>query len=113
MALHAARGIEVNGETLAFDAIKKAGPGGNFMTDPGTVKHMRLEHYIPKLANRDEQGKWLKSDAPDLRRKSSDFVREILSKTFEHRLDRTLVETLTADYPELTVPGELTKVANR
>jgi trimethylamine--corrinoid protein Co-methyltransferase len=113
MALRAARGIEVNEETLAFDAIKKAGPGGNFMTDPATVKHMRLEHYIPKLANRDEQDKWLKSDAPDLRRKSSDFVREILSRTSEHRLDRTLVEKLTADYPELMVPGELTEVANR
>lgn len=113
MALRAVRGIEVNEETLAFEAIRKAGPGGNFMTDPGTVKHMRLEHYIPKLANRDEQDKWLKSGAPNLRRKSSDFIREILSQTSEHRLDSTLVDKLIADYPVLTVPGKSTEVANR
>lgn len=113
MALRAVRGIEVNEETLAFDAIKKAGPGGNFMTDPGTVKRMRLEHYIPKLANRDEQDTWLKSNTPNLREKASEFVRGILSGAGQSKLDGTLVVRLTANHPELAVPEEPTGVANR
>ena len=42
------RGIEVTDETLAVESILNAGPGGDFMTDPLTVKYLRAgEHFFP------------------------------------------------------------------
>lgn len=38
-----AQGLNVNEETLAVDAIKRVGPGGIFLTDKHTLKHVRTE----------------------------------------------------------------------
>ena len=41
-------GIDVADETLAVESIINAGPGGDFMTDPLTLKHLRAgEHFFP------------------------------------------------------------------
>jgi trimethylamine--corrinoid protein Co-methyltransferase len=47
------RGIRVNEETLAFDAISRVGPGGYFMRDIHTLKHFKSEVLLPKIALRD------------------------------------------------------------
>jgi trimethylamine--corrinoid protein Co-methyltransferase len=49
MILRAGRGIAVEPETLALDAIRRAGTGGNFLSDPHTRKFLRKEYYMPKL----------------------------------------------------------------
>ena len=109
MALRAVRGIEVNEETLAFDAIKKAGPGGNFMTDPGTVKRMRLEHYIPKLADRDEQESWKNLGSPPLREKAKQVAEEILSASPVGKIPESKCQKLMTEYPGLVVNRGVTE----
>jgi len=42
-------GIQVDAGTLGFDAIKRQGPAGLFMSDPHTVKYMRKELMIPQI----------------------------------------------------------------
>jgi trimethylamine--corrinoid protein Co-methyltransferase len=42
-------GISVNESTLGFDAIKRQGPGGVFLSDPHTLKHMRKCLMIPQI----------------------------------------------------------------
>jgi trimethylamine--corrinoid protein Co-methyltransferase len=46
------RGIAVDKETLAYDAISRVGPGGYFMKDPHTLKHFRREILIPRISSR-------------------------------------------------------------
>jgi len=58
MAQRALQGIEVNEETLAFDSIRAAGPGGNFVSDRHTRTFMHRDHYFPKIANRDKRETW-------------------------------------------------------
>ncbi len=48
MVMRAVDGIKVNDETLAFDLIKKAGPGGHFISARHTRRHMRSELYKPR-----------------------------------------------------------------
>ncbi|UCC33883.1 MAG: trimethylamine methyltransferase family protein [Candidatus Bathyarchaeota archaeon] len=40
------RSFEVNGETLAFDAIRAAGPGGSFLGLKHTLHHFRREMWL-------------------------------------------------------------------
>ncbi len=43
------RGIDVSSGTLGFDAMKRQGPGGTFLSDPSTLKLMRQELMIPQV----------------------------------------------------------------
>lgn len=48
--LRAWRGITVDKDTLAYDAISRVGPGGYFMKDMHTLKFFRKENLLPKIA---------------------------------------------------------------
>jgi trimethylamine--corrinoid protein Co-methyltransferase len=41
-------GVQVDESTIGLDAIKRAGPGGIFLSDPHTLKFMRKELLIPQ-----------------------------------------------------------------
>jgi trimethylamine--corrinoid protein Co-methyltransferase len=58
MIMRAVEGIRVNEDTLAFDLIKQVGPGGNFVTAKHTRHHMRKEHYVPSLSDRNLREDW-------------------------------------------------------
>jgi len=52
-----ARGIQVNDETLARDAIRAVGPGGNFLSQKHTKKHSH-ELWAPTLFDRRTYDEW-------------------------------------------------------
>jgi len=77
--LRVSRGISVDKETLAFDAIARVGPGGYFMKDIHTLKHFKQEILLPKVAMR-SAGSGAKEEP--IRLAARDEVRRILK---EHR----------------------------
>ena len=50
-------GIPVNDETLALDTIQSVGPGGNFLTQKHTRKHMR-DIFLPQFMDRRPYNVW-------------------------------------------------------
>ena len=59
------RGVEVNDETLGFEAIKEAVTGeGHFLGGMQTMRAMERDYYYPELANRDTPRVWNDSGAP-------------------------------------------------
>jgi trimethylamine---corrinoid protein Co-methyltransferase len=71
------RGVEVNEETLALEAIDSVGPAGNFLAEEHTYQHFRNEVWYPALWDRTpllpEPG-----DDEALRRRARDRVQELL-----------------------------------
>jgi trimethylamine--corrinoid protein Co-methyltransferase len=51
------QGIVVDDETLALDTIKSVGPGGNFLAQKHTLKHMR-EIFVPQFMDRRPYNVW-------------------------------------------------------
>jgi trimethylamine--corrinoid protein Co-methyltransferase len=51
------QGIEVTDETLALDAVKAVGPGGHFLGQKHTRKHMR-ELFLPQFMDRRPYSEW-------------------------------------------------------
>jgi trimethylamine---corrinoid protein Co-methyltransferase len=43
------QGVTVDATALGFDAMKRQGPGGTFLSDPHTLKYMRKELMIPQV----------------------------------------------------------------
>jgi trimethylamine--corrinoid protein Co-methyltransferase len=52
-------GIDVNDETLALDVIRAVGPGGHFLAQEHTRKHMR-ELWLPRFVDRRPYQTWEK-----------------------------------------------------
>jgi trimethylamine--corrinoid protein Co-methyltransferase len=101
MIMRAVEGIRVNDETLAFDVIKKAGPGGHFVSARHTRRHMRSEQYLPQLSDRDNRPKWQAAGAKDARARASEKVRSILDKPMEAVIASDIRERVRAEIPGL------------
>jgi trimethylamine--corrinoid protein Co-methyltransferase len=80
MVMRAVEGIKVDDDTLAFDLIKQAGPGGNFVAARHTRHFMRSEHYQPSLSDRNSQEEWLSKGGKETWERASEIVRELLTK---------------------------------
>jgi trimethylamine--corrinoid protein Co-methyltransferase len=80
MVMRAVEGIKVDDDTLAFDLIKQAGPGGNFVAARHTRHFMRSEHYQPSLSDRNSQEEWLSKGRKETWERASEIVKELLAK---------------------------------
>ena len=82
------KGIPVNNETLALEAIQAVGPGGNFLAQKHTLKHMR-EVYLPQFMDRRPYNVWEETgDGP--RDWARAKAREILATHHPEPLDQKL-----------------------
>jgi trimethylamine--corrinoid protein Co-methyltransferase len=79
MVMRAVEGIRVDEETLAFDLMKEAGPGGNFVTAKHTRRFMRKEHYQPVLSDRNSRLTWQEHGSRMTWERASEKVRELLA----------------------------------
>jgi trimethylamine--corrinoid protein Co-methyltransferase len=80
MVMRAVEGIQVNDETLAFDVLKKAGPGGHFVSNRHTRKFMRTELYQPQLSDRNNRQDWEREGAKSAQARATEIVGKILAK---------------------------------
>jgi trimethylamine--corrinoid protein Co-methyltransferase len=95
-ALRVARGIEVNEETLALDAIRQVvhtGPG-NYLAEKHTLRHFRQEHFIPRLMVREPYDAWVETGARSALDRARERVHEILAQRQPYQLDPAVEQAL-------------------
>lgn len=78
-AFRIARGVEVNQETLAVEALREVGPGGNFLAHEHTVRNLRREFWFPKVTNRETYPGWMAAGGKDMRQRANERARHILA----------------------------------
>jgi trimethylamine--corrinoid protein Co-methyltransferase len=76
---HILRGFRVTRDTLAVDAIRDVGPGGDFIAHDHTYHHFREEQWQPRLFNRDEPDTWKRKGSKTYDEVLAEKVREILA----------------------------------
>ena len=79
MVMRATRGIDVSHASIAQEVIQEVGPGGNFLANEHTVRHMRGEFYFPTLSDRDERDVWQAGGAKTARQRAHDIATRILA----------------------------------
>jgi len=79
MALRATKGIEVTPDTLAVETIDKVGPGGDYLAQEHTMKHMRTETFFAKVADRQNYTNWQNSGAKDGWENANEIAKDILN----------------------------------
>ena len=99
------RGIEVDEETLGFEAIREAVAGeGHFLGADHTMAAMQRDYVYPSLADREPPDAWAEGGAPDSWAAARGRAKAILDDHFpqylEPGLDRRLRERFNILLPE-------------
>ena len=84
-------GINVEEELLGFEVINNVGPGGNYVMEEHTVRHMKDEFFYPDLSVRCNFDIWEEQGRPSMLSRANDLVEKILNDGREGLLDTDLV----------------------
>ncbi|UMZ73617.1 trimethylamine methyltransferase family protein [Natranaerofaba carboxydovora] len=99
--LRTLKGIDVNEETLAVDVISKVGPGGDFLSQKHTTKHMRKELFFPELAARTDYAGWEKAGAKDLWDKAEVKAKDLLENYKPNPIPKEADEKIKEKEPNI------------
>jgi len=103
------RGVNFSEDELAVSLIKEIGPGGSFIVNPHTVKRMKTEAILTKIADRDARVAWEKKGSMDIHARAMNRVKEIMEKNTDSLIPEDVDEKLRAGFPGL-VSGTLAPI---
>lgn len=88
------RGMEFNEANFALGVIAEIGPGGTYIDNPHTLKHMRTTAVLPKVATREIRTTWEDKGRPDVNILAMNEARKILTRdnpaVFSEDVDRKI-----------------------
>jgi trimethylamine--corrinoid protein Co-methyltransferase len=91
--------IEVSNATLAVDVLKAVGPGGDFLGQRHTRRHLRSNQWRSQILNRASYDRWAETGATDAAEKARQKARELLATHEVAPLPEGLAERLDAVVP--------------
>lgn len=106
MALRACRGIRVDDKTLAVDVIRAVGPGGNFISQRHTRRHMQREHYLTRFADREHRDVWEQGGAKTAPERAHEVVEALLAEPVRTYVEDDVAAELRRAFPALALPPE-------
>jgi trimethylamine--corrinoid protein Co-methyltransferase len=81
MSCRVLKGIDVDPEHLALEIIDSVGPGGNFMTSPHTLEHMRDEYFNGNgITDWKSRQKWEKEGSLNTRERARKIAKKLLGE---------------------------------
>ncbi len=88
------QGLVVGPDTLAYDVVAKVGPGGNFLTEPQTVKRCRKEFWRPDLCDRAGLEAWTQGGQRDAVERARTRWQKLVAEHVDPTLDATTARQL-------------------
>jgi len=104
MVMRAVEGIQVDDETLAFDLIKKSGPGGHYVSSRHTRHFMRTEQYFTQLSDKEDRPQWEVNGAKDTRTRAAEKAREVLNSQPRNYIPEKMKKLLIKEIPGVILP---------
>jgi trimethylamine---corrinoid protein Co-methyltransferase len=96
------RGFDISRERLGLDAIRRVGPGGDFLSCDHTFEHHREEIWTPSLLNRQDPEEWKKAGRP----RYGEVVTRKALEILEHHRPEPLAPEVDARLTELAAGAE-------
>jgi trimethylamine--corrinoid protein Co-methyltransferase len=106
MCKRAIRGIEVNEETIAKDVIERVGPGGHFLMDEHTRKHMKTEFFQPKVSDRLTREAWEEGGSKPTRERAIVMAKELLDNHQPLGIDTKLDKEIKDKFPHILLGND-------
>jgi trimethylamine--corrinoid protein Co-methyltransferase len=92
--------VEITDESIDVENIKKVGAGGQFLTQPVTLKRCRSEFFLPELNNRKNYSAWTSAGSKPIHVLAAEKVAERLEHYQKPEIDAA-VEKALHDYVNL------------
>ena len=92
-------GIKVDEEALALEVISNVGPGGNYVMEEHTIRHMKDEFFYPNLSVRCNFDIWEEQDRPSMLSRANNLVEKTLNDGKEGVLDTDLIIEIRKKFP--------------
>lgn len=89
-----ARGFTIDEDHLAFEVIKKVGPGGHFLGEKHTLDFFMKEHWRPDLFNRENLPNWINSGKKTMHQKIVEKALDLIETHKPEPLPRETEECL-------------------
>ena len=87
MATKILKGIQVDEAHMAYEAIKDAGPGGNYLLSDHTLRFMRDEYFQGNgISDKGDRENWEISGSLDTRERANRIAKDILSAPEEQKI---------------------------
>ena len=96
MMLTMLSGLDVNADSLAADAYRELGPGGNYLSSAHTLSHFETANYLSDLADTASFEQWTESGRLDLERRSQRRWKQMLDDYTPPPIDPAVDEALQA-----------------
>ncbi len=93
------KGVRVTPETLALDVTASVGPGGNFIQEDHTFEHMRNEHFVPVVADRQQRENWMAAGAKDTYARCHDIALDAIENHKPIAVDEEIIKAIRAKFP--------------
>ncbi|MEP2706075.1 MAG: trimethylamine methyltransferase family protein [Roseibium sp.] len=91
-----AKGIEVNEESLAMDALQEVGPGGHFLGAAHTQRNFESAFYRSSVADNNSYEQWLADGELDAAKRANKIWKEQIAAYTGPELDPGIDEALNA-----------------
>ena len=106
--LRVVRGIEVNQETLSYQAIKDAvlGPG-HFLGEPQTLALMKTEYLYPEVAARVDTATWEAKGSPTIYDRAHRRVKELLKDYYPEYIPADVDRKIRAAFDIRLQPADM------
>jgi trimethylamine--corrinoid protein Co-methyltransferase len=95
------KGVSVTEETIGLDLIDKVGPGGHYLNQKHTMRHLREEHFLPKLSDRDSYESWTEKGKGGVRELAKEQVKKILAEHIPRPMDSAVEKELLSIVQEV------------
>jgi len=92
-------GIRSDEGALGFEAIRKVGPGGNYVMEDHTVEYMMTEFFYPELSVRCNFDIWEERGRPTMLSRARERVEALLKEDEEGLLDPDLIADIRRKFP--------------
>ncbi len=89
-------GMSTTQDHLAVEAIERAGPGGNFLIDPLTLKYFKTERFFPSLLLRETRSSWVSKGGKSYRERAREKVFEILKHHQPNPMEEEVMNEISA-----------------
>jgi trimethylamine--corrinoid protein Co-methyltransferase len=86
----AMQGMEVNEETLGFEAVQASIETNNLLMHPHTLRHLRSDRYRTKLMTRSARATWEAEGSKSMSDRAIEKVQSLLAKHQPKPLDETV-----------------------
>ena len=89
-----ARGLPIDDDTLAFDAIRDIGPSGHFFGHPHTIEHYDSAFYRPMTAETGTWDQWVEEGRQDVEARATAVAASLIESFEPPPLDEGVAEGL-------------------